>query len=188
MSANLPVDLYHHPEPDPAVVTDTTITLTDFSLLTDFMAFDASGTQFDNIDPFFLPNLLEPNPPGCQTPPSPPHTHSTVTNQPCQSDISTDPIAPVSVSKSPKKKTRSRKVREEFSHNDLKALLNAVLEVNPWLCAYGETNKKWDEVKEKVDESGACVGRSADTLKQKVITILKSVEVIYLFFFCFSFR
>lgn len=178
-----PADLYHLlPEHDQSVVTDATASLHDLSLLTDLMAFDdASSSQFGNINSFFLPNPLEPNPHGCQTPPSPPHTLSTVTHNPNQSDVSTDPIPPVSVSKSPKKKTRSRKVREEFSHNDLKALLNAVLEVNPWVCAYGETNKKWDEVKVKVDESGACAGRSADTLKQKVLSVLKAVEV---FSFC----
>ncbi|KAF8515839.1 hypothetical protein BU17DRAFT_93258 [Hysterangium stoloniferum] len=45
-----------------------------------------------------------------------------------------------------KKRTQQCKPREEFSTNDLKALLSAVLNVNPWMCTCGESKDKWQEV------------------------------------------
>ncbi|KAF8523958.1 hypothetical protein BU17DRAFT_85455 [Hysterangium stoloniferum] len=45
-----------------------------------------------------------------------------------------------------KKRTQQHKPREEFMTNDLKALLSAVLNVNPWMCTCGESKDKWQEV------------------------------------------
>ncbi|KAF8502510.1 hypothetical protein BU17DRAFT_71892 [Hysterangium stoloniferum] len=60
--------------------------------------------------------------------------------------------------------------------NDLKALLSAVLNVNPWMCTHGESKDKWQEVSVLVKQANACEGRSADTLKNKVYSLLKAVE------------
>ncbi|KAF8511344.1 hypothetical protein BU17DRAFT_97306 [Hysterangium stoloniferum] len=75
-----------------------------------------------------------------------------------------------------KKRTQQRKPREEFTTNDLKALLSAVLNVNPWMCAHGESKDKWQEVSVLVKQANACEGCSADTLKNKVYSLLKAVE------------
>ncbi|KAF8519250.1 hypothetical protein BU17DRAFT_66027 [Hysterangium stoloniferum] len=75
-----------------------------------------------------------------------------------------------------KKRTQRRKPREEFTTNDLKALLSAVLNVNPWMCACGESKDKWEEVSVLVKQANACEGRSADTLKNKVYSLLKAIE------------
>ncbi|KAF8529606.1 hypothetical protein BU17DRAFT_79628 [Hysterangium stoloniferum] len=75
-----------------------------------------------------------------------------------------------------KKRTQRRKPREEFTTNDLKALLSAVLNVNPWMCTRGESKDKWQEVSVLVKQANACEGRSADTLKNKVYSLLKAVE------------
>ncbi|KAF8514230.1 hypothetical protein BU17DRAFT_94718 [Hysterangium stoloniferum] len=56
------------------------------------------------------------------------------------------------------------------------ALLSAVLNVNPWMCARGESKDKWQEVSVLVKQANACEGRSADTLKNKVYSLLKAVE------------
>ncbi|KAF8519647.1 hypothetical protein BU17DRAFT_89814 [Hysterangium stoloniferum] len=75
-----------------------------------------------------------------------------------------------------KKRTQRRKPREEFSTNDLKALLSAVLNVNPWMCMHGESKDKWQEVSVWAKQANACEGHSADTLKNKVYSLLKAVE------------
>ncbi|KAF8506372.1 hypothetical protein BU17DRAFT_100828 [Hysterangium stoloniferum] len=64
-----------------------------------------------------------------------------------------------------KKRTQRRKPREEFTTNDLKALLSAVLNVNPWICTRGESKDRWQEVSVLVKQANACEGGSADTLK-----------------------
>ncbi|KAF8522480.1 hypothetical protein BU17DRAFT_87115 [Hysterangium stoloniferum] len=66
-----------------------------------------------------------------------------------------------------KKRTQRCKPREEFTTNDPKALLSAVLNVNPWMCARGESNDKWQEVSVLVKQANACEGHLADTLKNK---------------------
>ncbi|KAF8524942.1 hypothetical protein BU17DRAFT_84523 [Hysterangium stoloniferum] len=75
-----------------------------------------------------------------------------------------------------KKRTQRCKPREEFMTNDLKALLSAVLNVNPWMCVCGESKDKWQEVSVLVKQANACEGCSADTLKNKVYSLLKAVE------------
>ncbi|KAF8526620.1 hypothetical protein BU17DRAFT_82776 [Hysterangium stoloniferum] len=75
-----------------------------------------------------------------------------------------------------KKRTQRCKPREEFLTNDLKALLSAVLNVNPWMSRHGESKDKWEEVSVLVKQANACEGHSADTLKNKVYSLLKAVE------------
>ncbi|KAF8509511.1 hypothetical protein BU17DRAFT_98835 [Hysterangium stoloniferum] len=77
-----------------------------------------------------------------------------------------------------KKRTQRCKPREEFTTNDLKALLSAVLNVNPWMCARGESKDKWQEVSVLVKQANACEGRSADTLKNKTRGRLDSVAAL----------
>ncbi|KAF8515601.1 hypothetical protein BU17DRAFT_67824 [Hysterangium stoloniferum] len=75
-----------------------------------------------------------------------------------------------------KKRTQRCKPREEFTTNDLKALLSAVLNVNPWMYMCGESKDKWQEVSGLVKQANACEGRSADILKNRVYSLLKVVE------------
>ncbi|KAF8508420.1 hypothetical protein BU17DRAFT_70819 [Hysterangium stoloniferum] len=50
--------------------------------------------------------------------------------------------------------------------NDLKALLSAVLNVNPWMCTHGESKDKWQEVSVLVKQANACRLDSVAALKK----------------------
>ncbi|KAF8479965.1 hypothetical protein JB92DRAFT_3041943 [Gautieria morchelliformis] len=61
----------------------------------------------------------------------------------------------------------SRKAREAFSLHDLDQLLRAVIEVNPYMAP---------QVARRVQESGCCLNRESDTLKNQVESLLTWVE------------
>jgi hypothetical protein len=71
----------------------------------------------------------------------------------------------------------SRKAREEFSLRDLDQLLRAVIEVNPYMAPRAKIGEHWKEVARRVQENGSCLNREADTLKNKVASLLAWVEV-----------
>ncbi|KAF8510403.1 hypothetical protein JB92DRAFT_2940616 [Gautieria morchelliformis] len=70
----------------------------------------------------------------------------------------------------------SRKVREAFSLHDLDQLLRAVIEVNPYMAPRAKLGEHWKEVARRVQESGSCLNRELDTLKNKVASLLTWVE------------
>ncbi|KAF8577658.1 hypothetical protein K439DRAFT_1621935 [Ramaria rubella] len=66
--------------------------------------------------------------------------------------------------------------REDFSIQDLDQLLHTVIQVNPYLVTHKRVGEKWWEVTRVVQEGGFCKGRDADTLKNKVASLLQWVE------------
>ncbi|KAF8520688.1 hypothetical protein JB92DRAFT_2894368, partial [Gautieria morchelliformis] len=70
----------------------------------------------------------------------------------------------------------SRKAREAFSLHDLDQLLRAVIEVNPYMAPRAKLGEHWKEVARRVQESGSCLNREPDTLKNKVASLLTWVE------------
>ncbi|KAF8497711.1 hypothetical protein JB92DRAFT_3125613 [Gautieria morchelliformis] len=70
----------------------------------------------------------------------------------------------------------SRKAREAFSLHDLDQLLCAVIEVNPYMAPQAKLGEHWKEVARHVQESGSCLNREPDTLKNKVASLLTWVE------------
>ncbi|KAF8484173.1 hypothetical protein JB92DRAFT_3030797 [Gautieria morchelliformis] len=70
----------------------------------------------------------------------------------------------------------SHKAREAFSLHDLDQLLCAVIEVNPYMGPRAKLGEHWKEVARRMQESGSCLNREPDTLKNKVASLLAWVE------------
>ncbi|KAF8523989.1 hypothetical protein JB92DRAFT_2827146 [Gautieria morchelliformis] len=70
----------------------------------------------------------------------------------------------------------SRKAREAFSLRALDQLLCAVIEVNPYMAPRAKLGEHWKEVARRMQESGSCLNREPDTLKNKVASLLTWVE------------
>jgi hypothetical protein len=79
--------------------------------------------------------------------------------------------------KLPSKPKSTRKPREDFSGNDIDNLLRAMIEVDPFMAPRSQVSTKWKEVATKVQDQACCLGRDADTLKNKVMMLLSWVEV-----------
>ncbi|KAF8503847.1 hypothetical protein JB92DRAFT_2970731 [Gautieria morchelliformis] len=62
------------------------------------------------------------------------------------------------------------------SLRDLNQLLHAVIEVNPYMAPWAKLGEHWKEVARCVQESGSCLNRELDTLKNKVALLLAWVE------------
>ncbi|KAF8521823.1 hypothetical protein JB92DRAFT_3110906 [Gautieria morchelliformis] len=71
---------------------------------------------------------------------------------------------------------KARKTHEEFTTRDLDHLLAAMLAVNPYMAPCMKIGEKWREVATLVQEKGFCQNREADTLKNKVSSMLTWVE------------
>ncbi|KAF8584777.1 hypothetical protein K439DRAFT_1616498 [Ramaria rubella] len=65
---------------------------------------------------------------------------------------------------------------EDFPIQVLNQLLCMVIQVNPYLVVHKWVGEKWQEVMWVVQEGGFCKGRDADTLKNKVASLLQWVE------------
>ncbi|KAF8587256.1 hypothetical protein K439DRAFT_1614380 [Ramaria rubella] len=65
---------------------------------------------------------------------------------------------------------------EDFPIQDLDQLLHMVIQVTPYLVAHKRVGEKWWEVVWVVQKAGFCKGRDADTLKNKVTSLLQWVE------------
>ncbi|KAF8591617.1 hypothetical protein K439DRAFT_1610920 [Ramaria rubella] len=68
------------------------------------------------------------------------------------------------------------RAHEDFPIQYLNQLLHAVIQVNPYLAALKWVGEKWQEVTWVVQEGGFCKGRDANTLKNKVESLLQWVE------------
>jgi hypothetical protein len=79
--------------------------------------------------------------------------------------------------KLPSKPKPTCKPREDFSGNNIDNLLRAVIEIDPFMVPRSQVSAKWKEVATKVQDQACCLGRDADTLKNKVMTLLSWVEV-----------
>ncbi|KAF8586477.1 hypothetical protein K439DRAFT_1615161 [Ramaria rubella] len=84
-------------------------------------------------------------------------------------------IPPVPTTKSKNAKMGTQAC-EDFPIQDLDQLLCVVIQVNPYLAAHKWVGEKWREVMRVVQEGGFCQGRDADTLKNKVVSLLQWVE------------
>ncbi|KAF8499296.1 hypothetical protein JB92DRAFT_3125023 [Gautieria morchelliformis] len=71
---------------------------------------------------------------------------------------------------------KARKTREEFTTRDLDHLLAAMLAVNLYMAPCMKIGEKWREVATLVQEKGFCQNWEADTLKNKVSSMLTWVE------------
>ena len=127
----------------------------------------ASITQID-------PSLMAASPPVGQSAPDTPAAPSV--------DI---PAPSIPCSK-PVPHASKRKIREEFSANDIDQLLHAIILFNPYLAPHSQITDKLKEVTKIVQAEGACIGRNHETLKNKVKSLLTWVQVHLIFIFiCF---
>jgi hypothetical protein len=74
-------------------------------------------------------------------------------------------------------RSKARKPREEFSTKDLEHLLRAVIDVNPYMAPRNKVGERWKAVATMVQADGLCLNRDAETLKNKVTSLLGWVQV-----------
>ncbi|KAF8532061.1 hypothetical protein JB92DRAFT_3104463 [Gautieria morchelliformis] len=96
-------------------------------------------------------------------------------SQPSSTPTLAHPSTPPS-SNEPPLAPKAHKMHEEFTTCDLNHLLAAVLAVNPYVVPRMKIGEKWREVATLVQEKGFCQNREADTLKNKVSSMLTWVE------------
>ncbi|KAF8480624.1 hypothetical protein JB92DRAFT_2837596 [Gautieria morchelliformis] len=79
--------------------------------------------------------------------------------------------------RTPDESSNTRLDASAFSLRDLDQLLHAVIEVNPYMAPRAKLGEHWKEVARRVQESGSCLNREPDTLKNKVASLLAWVEL-----------
>jgi hypothetical protein len=81
------------------------------------------------------------------------------------------------VQKSPLKGKTARKAHADFSAKDIKHLLCAMIEIDPFMATCSKVGARWKEVATRVQSEGFCLEREPETLKNKVLSLLAWVEV-----------
>jgi hypothetical protein len=115
--------------------------------------------------------------------PSLPPLSDSPTPPPSHLILSTMPIARSTPIQTPNESATntapSRRPRTKFSSADLKAIMEAVVDVKPYLAKHGEKGPKWKEVAEKVKARGYCQLQAETTIKKKVDLLLAYHEVSF---------
>jgi hypothetical protein len=73
--------------------------------------------------------------------------------------------------------SQAHKGCEVFTGRIIACLLSAVIEVNPFMSSCGQSQSRWKEVMAKAQDAGMCRGRGWDMVCNKVMSLLKWVEV-----------
>jgi hypothetical protein len=107
---------------------------------------------------------------------------STNVLRPPSTATSSQPVAPPSRPPLGLMVSKAQKTREEFSTKHLEHLLHAVIDVNPYMAPCSKVGDQWKAVAKMVQDKGLCWNQEAETLKNKVTSLLAWVELTHILY------
>ncbi|KIJ31355.1 hypothetical protein M422DRAFT_53433 [Sphaerobolus stellatus SS14] len=81
---------------------------------------------------------------------------------------------------------KEKKEKDFFTRDEIESILSAMMAVNPWKAGHGGKLKQWQVVLEKVQAAGKCMNRTAETVRNKVNSVIDTIEVSATFLLQFS--